>query len=131
MMMLVSFFDWTELAYTMKVTEKADVYSFGVVALETIMGKHPGDFLITLSSTNDQTNLSLADLLDQRLSPPRDEVITEVFSTVMVAIACLRADPDARPTMQHASQRLIARRPPPIHEPLHAISLHELMNFDI
>ncbi|KAJ7005619.1 hypothetical protein NC653_005051 [Populus alba x Populus x berolinensis] len=34
-----------ELAYTMLVTEKSDVYSFGVVALETLMGRHPGDFL--------------------------------------------------------------------------------------
>ncbi|RHN44229.1 putative protein kinase RLK-Pelle-LRR-XI-1 family [Medicago truncatula] len=34
-----------ELAYTMVVSEKCDVYSFGVVALETLMGRHPGDIL--------------------------------------------------------------------------------------
>ncbi|XP_034707992.1 MDIS1-interacting receptor like kinase 2-like [Vitis riparia] len=37
-----------ELAYTMVVTEKCDVYSFGVVALETMIGKHPGELITTL-----------------------------------------------------------------------------------
>ncbi|KAK9930096.1 hypothetical protein M0R45_027153 [Rubus argutus] len=39
-----------ELAYTMEVNEKCDVYSFGVLALETIMGRHPGDLISSLSS---------------------------------------------------------------------------------
>ncbi|KAK9077703.1 hypothetical protein SSX86_006040 [Deinandra increscens subsp. villosa] len=41
-----------ELAYNMIVTEKCDVYSFGVVALETIGGKHPGELLSSLNSSN-------------------------------------------------------------------------------
>ncbi|RVW26502.1 MDIS1-interacting receptor like kinase 2 [Vitis vinifera] len=40
-----------ELAYTMVVTEKCDVYSFGVVALETMIGKHPGELITSLSSS--------------------------------------------------------------------------------
>ncbi|KAJ1416641.1 Serine-threonine/tyrosine-protein kinase, catalytic domain [Sesbania bispinosa] len=40
----------TELAQTMRVTDKCDVYSFGVVALEIMMGNHPGELLATLSS---------------------------------------------------------------------------------
>ncbi|CAL5387461.1 unnamed protein product [Camellia sinensis] len=39
-----------ELSYTMVVTEKCDAYSFGVVALETIMGRHPGELLSSLES---------------------------------------------------------------------------------
>ncbi|KAE8688971.1 Endomembrane protein 70 protein family [Hibiscus syriacus] len=34
-----------ELAYTMKINEKCDVFSFGVVALETLMGRRPGDLI--------------------------------------------------------------------------------------
>ena len=36
----------------MIVTEKGDAYSFGVVTLETIMGRHPGDFLSSLSPSH-------------------------------------------------------------------------------
>nr|GMC82454.1 MDIS1-interacting receptor like kinase 2-like [Ipomoea batatas] len=37
-----------EFAYTMEVTEKCDVYSFGILALEVIMGKHPGDLIMSI-----------------------------------------------------------------------------------
>ncbi|RHN44153.1 putative protein kinase [Medicago truncatula] len=43
----------------MVVNEKCDVYSFGLVALETLMGKHPGDILSSLKSISTQgTKLS-------------------------------------------------------------------------
>ncbi|EOY29538.1 Leucine-rich repeat receptor-like protein kinase family protein [Theobroma cacao] len=38
-----------ELAYTMRVNEKCDVFSFGVTTLETLMGRHPGDLISSLS----------------------------------------------------------------------------------
>ncbi|KAG2675620.1 hypothetical protein I3760_12G013800 [Carya illinoinensis] len=59
-----------ELAYTMKVTEKCDVYSFGVLALEILMGKHPGDFICSLSSPSAMKNIKLKDVLDRRLPFP-------------------------------------------------------------
>ncbi|OMO94304.1 hypothetical protein COLO4_16415 [Corchorus olitorius] len=65
-----------ELSYTMKVTEECDVYSFGVVAMEVIMGAHPGDFISNLSVSSPEMQLSLNDVLDQRLSPPLPEVET-------------------------------------------------------
>ncbi|RVX08671.1 MDIS1-interacting receptor like kinase 2 [Vitis vinifera] len=40
-----------EFAYTMVVTKKCDVYSFGVVALETMIGKHPGELITSLLSS--------------------------------------------------------------------------------
>ncbi|KAM5575784.1 hypothetical protein ABKV19_014636, partial [Rosa sericea] len=86
------------LAYTMEVKEKCDVYSFGVVTLETVMGRHPGDFLSSLSSgacsssSSPSTALpahqmpvptlasvpAVVDVLDQRISPPTREVAGEV-----------------------------------------------------
>nr|XP_048336505.1 MDIS1-interacting receptor like kinase 2-like [Ziziphus jujuba var. spinosa] len=61
----------SELALTMKVAEQCDVYSFGVVALETMMGRHPGELLDGLSwpltSTLENINvesLLLKDILD-------------------------------------------------------------------
>ena len=51
-------------------TEKCDVYSFGMVVCETIMGMHPRELVISLSSTSTQ-NTKLSDILDSRLSYPR------------------------------------------------------------
>ncbi|RWR97573.1 putative leucine-rich repeat receptor-like protein kinase [Cinnamomum micranthum f. kanehirae] len=67
-----------ELAYTMEVTDKCDVYSFGVLAFEVLMGKHPGDLILTLHSSTAQ-NIMLKDALDQRLSPPSAQTTNEVI----------------------------------------------------
>ncbi|KAI4353884.1 hypothetical protein L6164_002826 [Bauhinia variegata] len=52
-----------ELAYTLSVTEKCDVYSLGVVALETMTGKHPGEFISSLRSSG-APNMLLKDAKD-------------------------------------------------------------------
>ena len=67
---------FAELAYTMKVTEKSDVYSFGVVALEILMGRHPGELLTSLSSSQ---SVMLNEILDKRLPPPNRLVAQDVF----------------------------------------------------
>ncbi|XVE69281.1 hypothetical protein DITRI_Ditri09bG0139200 [Diplodiscus trichospermus] len=108
-----------ELAYTMKIDEKCDVYSFGVLTIEILMGMHPGDLLSCLSSsasTSASTSTStlkpngqqilLKDVIDQRLSQPANEVTKEVVSTWKLAIACLNANPQLRPTMQQVVQAL-------------------------
>jgi len=38
----------------MAVNEKCDVYSFGVVALETLVGRHPGDLFVITSINIDK-----------------------------------------------------------------------------
>ncbi|XP_062163189.1 MDIS1-interacting receptor like kinase 2-like [Alnus glutinosa] len=96
-----------ELAYTMKVTEKCDVYSFGVLALEVIKGNHPGDFMISTASSP-SANIQLKDILDQRLSMPTVEVEDQLKKIVTCATACLRANPESRPTMRMISQMVSA-----------------------
>ncbi|KAK3036660.1 hypothetical protein RJ639_030229 [Escallonia herrerae] len=99
-----------ELAYTMAVTEKCDVYSFGVVALETIMGKHPGEFLSSLRSLSGQV-IALSDVLDPRLSHPPDAVVEQdLVLVVTLALACISSDPKMRPTMEFVSQEFLFAR---------------------
>ncbi|KAJ1416639.1 Protein kinase-like domain superfamily [Sesbania bispinosa] len=85
----------TELAQTMRVTDKCDVYSFGVVVLEIMMGKHPGEFLATLSSNKSLSSIEdsqvlLKDVLDQRLPPPIGQLAEAIVFTMSVALACTR-----------------------------------------
>ncbi|MBA0754145.1 hypothetical protein Gogos_022381 [Gossypium gossypioides] len=120
-----------ELAYSLVVTEKCDVYSFGVLALEILMGKHPGELLSTLTSSSSPSsiqNVMLNEILDPRLSPPRSrKMVGDIAFVAVIAFACLRAKPKARPTMKSASQEFLHIKSL-ISVPLHEISLIELKN---
>ena len=115
----------------MAVTEKCDVYSFGVVALETIMGRHPGELLSLLSSSSlSGENVMLNEVLDPRLSPPADPLVArDVILVATLAFACLSLEPKSRPTMQRVSQGFLAKRAT-LAKPLQSISLRELRNPD-
>ncbi|KAJ4723896.1 putative Receptor protein kinase [Melia azedarach] len=95
-----------ELAYTMKVTEKCNVYSFGVLALEVINGKHPGDFLSSISSSSPNTNISLDQVLDPRLPYPSFDVRSKLTSIMNIAFLCVDKNPNSRPIMSTVSQLL-------------------------
>jgi len=112
----------------MMVTEKCDVYSFGVVAMEVIMGEHPGELILNLSTTLGQTKL-LKDVLDRRLPLPNLE-IEEIVSAVVLALACTRPDPKSRPTMRCVSQKLSVFRPP-LLKPFDALTLTDLITVQI
>ncbi|THF97264.1 hypothetical protein TEA_008092 [Camellia sinensis var. sinensis] len=119
-----------ELAYTMVVTEKCDAYSFGVVALETIMGRHPGELLSSLASRS-APNIMLTDVLDPRLPPPTNPVVVgNIVLVAMMAFACVRSEPRSRPTMQCVSQEFLSRMKTSV-TPLHAISLLQLWNREL
>ncbi|KAH9782759.1 MDIS1-interacting receptor like kinase 2 [Citrus sinensis] len=95
-----------ELAYTMKITEKCDVYSFGVLVLEVIKGKHPRDFLSSISYSSLSTDIKLDEMLDPRLPAPSRSVQEKLISILEVAFSCLNENPESRPTMKIVSQQL-------------------------
>jgi len=101
---LISFCVWTELAYTMAVTEKCDVYSFGVVALETLMGRHPGDILSSSARA-----ITLKEVLDPRLPPPTNEIVIQNICIIAsLAFSCLHSNPKYRPSMKFVSQEFLS-----------------------
>ena len=112
----------------MEINEKCDVFSFGVLALEIIMGKHPVDLILSLSSSTFTTrDMLLKDVLDQCLSLPINQVAREVLSIAKIAIASLHTIPQSRPTMQQVSQVLSTQKP---HLPntLFTITLGEVVD---
>ncbi|KAJ9697022.1 hypothetical protein PVL29_008986 [Vitis rotundifolia] len=120
-----------ELALTMRVTDKCDVYSFGVVALEVMLGRHPGEFLLSLPSPaiSDDLGLFLKDMLDQRLPAPTGPLAEEVVFVVKIALACTRVNPESRPTMRLVAQELSAQTQACLSEPFHTITMGKLTSF--
>ena len=123
-----------ELAYTTQVNNKTDVYSFGVVALEVVIGRHPGDLILSLISSSGSASSSsvtavadslLKDVIDQRISPPTDQISEEVVSAVKLAFACQHVNPQCRPTMRQVSQALSIKKPA-LQKPFPIITLREL-----
>ncbi|XP_058082856.1 MDIS1-interacting receptor like kinase 2-like isoform X2 [Magnolia sinica] len=120
-----------KLAYTMRVTEKCDVYSFGVVALVVMMGSHPGEIISSLSSPSGRQDTLLKDMLDQRLSDPMADVAHEVLFVVSMALACIRPDPNSRPTMRQVAQEPSIGGPSFSLQPFHVVTLRQLMDLKV
>ncbi|XP_022762089.1 MDIS1-interacting receptor like kinase 2-like [Durio zibethinus] len=124
----------------MKVDERCDVYSFGVLTMEIFMGRHPGDLIscLPLSSSaststsvpNDNQQILLKDVIDQRLSPPVRQVAKDVVSTTKLAFACLNGNPQLRPTMRQVAQAL-NRQSLPLPNPFSIIILGELWDHEV
>jgi len=118
----------TELAYTLSVTEKCDVYSFGVVAMETIMGKHPGELISSLSNPTVQ-NMLLKDLLDSRIPLPLRKDAQDISLVITIALSCLCSKPNLRPSMQQVVEKLSGFKLP-LGLPFHEVLFHQLMSQD-
>lgn len=112
----------------MRVTNKCDVYGFGAVALEVMMGRHPGELLLLLSSPeiSDGPGLLLKDMLDQRLPAPQGQLAEKVVRVVTIALACTRANPEPRPTMRFVAQELSAQIQARLSEPFHTVTIGKL-----
>ncbi|KAK3439022.1 hypothetical protein EUGRSUZ_C03675 [Eucalyptus grandis] len=114
-----------ELAYTLVINEKCDVYSFGVVAMEIIMGEHPGEIILMLS-TLFKEDIMLHQILDPRLPIPRENSIARsIILVVSLALACLNSNPKLRPTMKQVSEAFRAPKLA-LAKPFYSISLAQL-----
>lgn len=101
-----------ELAFTMEVNEKCDVHSFGVLALEVIMGKHPGDFIMSMLSASSSVHaILLKDIVDSRPQSLTKQMVEKVVSVTKVALSCVDPSPQLRPTMKQVSALLLKERP--------------------
>ncbi|XP_048129009.1 MDIS1-interacting receptor like kinase 2-like [Rhodamnia argentea] len=118
-----------ELAYTLVINEKCDVYSFGTVAMEIIMGEHPGEMILILS-TLFREDIMLHRILDSRLPIPRENYIARsIILVVSLALACLSRDPKSRPAMKQVSEAFLAPKLT-LDKPFHSISLAQLQEMN-
>ncbi|KAF8013058.1 hypothetical protein BT93_I1047 [Corymbia citriodora subsp. variegata] len=94
-------------------------------AMEIIMGEHPSDIILMLS-TLFQDDIMLHQILDPRLPIPRQNSITRsIVLIVSLAFACLSGDPKSRPTMKQVSEAFLAPKLV-LPMPFHSISLAQL-----
>ncbi|KAI4353903.1 hypothetical protein L6164_002823 [Bauhinia variegata] len=100
-----------QLAYTLSVTEKCGVYSFGLVALETIMGKHPGDLIFSLTNSG-APNMLLKDVLDSRLPLPFNRTHAKnLVLVVTLTLSCLPTNLRSRPTLKDVAEEFVVPKP--------------------
>ncbi|PWZ43866.1 LRR receptor-like serine/threonine-protein kinase RCH1 [Zea mays] len=98
-----------EYGYMMKITEKSDVYSYGVVVLEVLTGKQPIDPTIPdglhvvdwVRRCRDR-----AGVLDPALRRRSSSEVEEMLQVMGVALLCVSAAPDDRPTMKDVAAML-------------------------
>ncbi|CDP11085.1 unnamed protein product [Coffea canephora] len=100
----------------MEVNEKCDVYSFGVLALEVIMGKHPGDLILSTlsasSSTSTAHDILLKDnIVDPRLSSPSKQESKQVTLVAKLALSCIEPNSQLRQTMKQVCIQLLKEIP--------------------
>lgn len=93
----------------MKITEKSDVYSYGVVVLEVLTGKQPVDPTIPgglhVVDWARQKKGGIEVLDPSLLSRPETE-IEEMRQALGIALLCVNASPQERPTMKDVAAML-------------------------
>ncbi|CAM6125828.1 unnamed protein product [Calypogeia fissa] len=93
-----------------RATEKADVYSYGVVLLELLSGKRPTDTCFVEKGLNVVGWVGSCirenrhkDIFDPKCPSPQKESMENVLQ---IAIVCIAADPEHRPSMEQVVQML-------------------------
>lgn len=98
--------EFSEYAYTLKVTEKCDIYSYGVVLLELITGKSPvqpleqGGDLVNWVRRAIKNGVPTSDMFDKRLDLSSQTTVEEMTLLLKIALFCTSTSPVNRPTMK-------------------------------
>lgn len=102
----------------MKITEKSDVYSFGVVLLEILTGRKPvesteGDAVDIVRWVQEKVRGGQGDrsILDRRLVGLPECQLGEFEEVLGIALLCVSAIPNGRPTMREVVVRLVGIQP--------------------
>jgi serine/threonine protein kinase len=106
-----SCYEAPESSKLIKPSQKWDVYSFGVILLEMISGKSPM-MQVSLSGMDLVQWIQLSfevkppsEVLDPFLTRESDKE-HEMVAVLKIALACVHASPDKRPSMKNASDNL-------------------------
>ncbi|WOL17580.1 receptor protein kinase-like protein ZAR1 [Canna indica] len=107
-----SLYQAPEMLKTLKPSQKWDVYSYGVILLELISGKSPLILLETMEMDLVhwvqfciEEKKSLLDMLDPFLAQEFDRE-DEIIAVIKLALACVQANPEKRPSMRHVADTL-------------------------
>ncbi|KAJ6796592.1 receptor protein kinase-like protein ZAR1 [Iris pallida] len=102
-----------EALKTLKPSQKWDVYSYGVILLELISGRSPvvlletsGMDLVQWIQFCIEEKKPLADVLDPCLAQALDKEEEEIIAVLKIALACVQANPERRPSMRHVVETL-------------------------
>jgi hypothetical protein len=106
-----SCYEAPESSKVIKPSQKWDVYSFGVILLEIISGKSP-IMQMSLSGMDLVRWIQLSievkppsEVLDPFLARDSDKE-HEMIAVLKIALACVHASPDKRPSMKNVSENL-------------------------
>jgi serine/threonine protein kinase len=114
LLVMTSSYNNTEYGYSLKITEKSDVYSYGVVLLEVLTGMEPtnsripeGDNIATwINSEVRERKRDCTSILEQQLVLQCGTQIQEMLQVLGVALLCVNACPEERPTMKDVAVML-------------------------